>query len=373
MASLFSKPPGRPHAPDYVIIVCTILLIVIGLAMLTSASSDRGQVNFGDSYFYLKHQIFYGLTLGIAGFLLGSRMYYRRWQSMAIPLIAVSFFLLALVFTPFGLRSGGAARWIQLGPVAFQPSEFLKITFIVYIASWLSTRTNRHQEFWGGYFPFLAILGVTSLLLIFQPSTSVAAVLVTSALIMYFASGARLSYIFGTMLICVVGLAVLALVTPYRLQRIMTFMHPDTNTQGSGYQINQALTAIGSGGLWGVGYGQSTTKLKYLPQPIDDSIFAVIAEELGFAGASFIIALFAILALRCFIVAKKAPDKFGQLLLIGFGSLLTLQTFMHIGANSGLTPLTGVPLPFISYGGTALAIFMTISGIMVNVSQYSSL
>lgn len=370
MSKLFSSNSLRAHAPDYVMVVCTFLLVIIGLAMLTSASSDRGQLRFEDSYFYLKHQVLYGLSLGIILFAAASKFYYRNLQSFATPLLIFTFVLLILVFTPLGIKSGGATRWLNIGPVPFQPSEFLKITFIIYLASWLSSKPSRGREFWTGYVPFLLILGATCGLLVFQPSTSVAFILTITAMILYFVSGARFSYIAGTVFVGALAFLLLLYVTPYRMQRVMTFFHPTSNTQGSSYQINQALIAIGSGGLWGVGYGQSTTKLRSLPQPIDDSIFAVIAEELGFIGSTFLILLFMILSLRSFILAKRAPDKFGQLMLIGFGSLIALQAGMHIASISGLIPLTGVPLPFISYGGTALAVFMAISGIMVNISKY---
>ncbi len=371
MPKLFSSNPWKSRAPDYVIVVCTFLLVIIGLAMLTSASSDRGQLKFQDSYFYLKHQVIYGLSLGMLLFLLASKIYYRHLQTLAIPMLILNFLLLALIFTPLGLSSGGATRWLQIGPISFQPSELLKISFIVYLASWLSSRSNRENDFWNGYVPFLALIGITGLLLIFQPSTSIAFILIMTALTMYFSSGAKISYISGTLILGAAAFIFISYLTPYRWQRLMTYLDPETGAQTSSYQLNQAKMAIGSGGLWGVGYGQSTTKLRYLPQPIDDSIFAVIAEELGFAGSSFIILLFALLAIRSFILAKKAPDKFGQLLLIGFGALITIQAFMHIGSISGLIPLTGVPLPFISYGGTALAIFMGISGIMVNISKHT--
>ncbi len=371
MAKLFNSNNWRTHAPDYVIVICSFLLVIIGLAMLTSASSDRGQLKFNDSYFYLKHQLIYGLSLGIILFFLLSKIYYRHLQTFAIPLIAVNFLLLLLVFTPLGLSSGGATRWIQLGSLSFQPSELLKISFIVYLASWLSARSSRENDFWAGYVPFLALIGITGLLLIFQPSTSIAFLLIMTALTMYFSSGAKISYILGTLALGAVAFIAISYYTPYRWQRLMTYFDSESNARTSSYQVIQAKNAIGSGGLWGVGYGQSTTKIRSLPQPIDDSIFAVIAEELGFAGSTFIILLFSLVALRSFILSKRAPDKFGQLLFVGFGALITIQAFMHIGAISGLIPLTGIPLPFISYGGTALAIFMGISGIMVNISKYT--
>ena len=371
MSKLFTSNNWRNHPPDYVIVICSFLLVIIGLAMLTSASSDRGQLKFGDSYFYLKHQLIYGLSLGIILFIAASKIYYRYLQTFAIPLLIINFIFLIMVFTPLGVSSGGANRWIQFGPIAFQPSELLKITFVAYLASWLSTRSNREHDFWGGYVPFLALIGITALLLVFQPSTSIAFILIMTALVMYFSSGAKISYIVGTLILGAAAFILISYLTPYRWQRLMTYFDQESNTRTTSYQVNQAKNAIGSGGLWGVGYGQSTTKLRSLPQPIDDSIFAIIAEEIGFVGSSFIIMLFTLIALRSFILAKRAPDKFGQLLFVGFGALITIQTFMHIGAISGLIPLTGVPLPFISYGGTALAIFMGISGIMVNISKYT--
>jgi cell division protein FtsW len=353
------RAANREKSPDYVVVLSTFFLVIFGLIMLTSASSDLGQAKFGDSYFYLKHQLLYGLTIGIAGFVIASKFYYRHYQKLATAFLLASIALLILVFTPLGVTSGGATRWIN------------KITFIVYIASWLSNKSYRQQHFWGGYVPFLLISGTIGSLLIFQPSTSTAAIIIITALIIYFSSGAKLSYVFSTLILGLAAFLIISYLTPYRWERIMSFVDPGSNTQTSSYQINQALIAIGSGGLSGVGFGKSTTKLRYLPQPIDDSIFAIISEELGFIGASILIFVFITLILRSFILSKKAPDEFGKMLLIGFGSLIAIQTFVHIGAISGLIPLTGVPLPYISYGGTALAIFMTISGIIVNISKHT--
>lgn len=371
MKKLFSENSWRTHSPDYILILTTFLLVLTGLAMLASASSDLGQFKFQDSYFYLKHQILYGLIFGLAGFLAASKFYYRYYQNFAIPLLLFTFLILILIFTPLGVTSGGASRWLKIGPLIFQPSEILKITFIIYLASWLSKKSDRAESFWAGYLPFLIICGFTALLLILQPSTSTAVILLITALIVYFQSGAKFYYIITTLVLGLVGLLIISYLTPYRWERLTTFFNPEINIQSSAYQINQALIAIGSGGVWGVGFGQSTTKVHYLPQPLDDSIFAVIAEELGFVGSLFLISLFIILITRIFILSRKVSDKFGKLLLVGFGSLIGIQTFVHIGAISGLIPLTGIPLPYISYGGTALAIFMIISGIMVNISKYT--
>ena len=170
---------------------------------------------------------------------------------------------------------------------------------------------------------------------------------------------------------CILGIALVIVITPYRRARILGYLHPTQNLQGQNYQVNQALIAIGSGGLTGVGYGQSATKDSYLPTPIDDSIFAVVAEELGFVGAAALVALFAIVTFRMFWLAKRTGDQFGSLILIGFGTVIALQAFVNMASISGILPLTGVPLPFVSYGGTALAVFITMSGVALNVTRYN--
>ncbi len=371
MKNFFKIKSRLEHLPDYIIIFGTFFLVIFGLVMLASASSDLGQAKFGDSYFYLKHQIFYGLSFGILGFLFASNFYYRNYQKISVLLLLLSIIILISVFSPLGISSGGSKRWINFGPLSFQPSEILKITFIIYIASWLGNKSHRQRNFWGGFVPFLIILGTVALLLVLQPSTSSAAILILTSMIVYFYSGAKISYIISALILGIFSFLIISYLTPYRWERIKTFLEPGEKTQTSSYQLNQALNAIGSGGLKGVGYGKSTTKLHYLPQPIDDSIFAVIAEELGFIGSVILILVFIAIILRSFLLSSKIGDEFGKLLLVGFSSLIAIQTFIHIGANSGLIPLTGVPLPYISYGGTALAVFMTISGIMVNISKYN--
>lgn len=361
----------RAGSPDYLIVASIGFLVVFGLVMLASASSYLGQTNFGDSYFYLKHQLIYGLSIGLVGFFLTSFIYYRIYAKLAVLLLLVSIVLLALVFTPLGFSSGGADRWITLGPISFQPSEILKLTFVIYLAAWLSRKSERAKSFVGGFLPFLIVSGTIAGFLLKQPATSTVAILLLTGLIIYFTSGAKWSYVIGTVIAGVLALAMVISITPYRLNRIMSFLNQEANPLAEGYHINQAKIAIGSGGLFGVGYGQSTTKIHYLPEPIGDSIFAVIAEELGFIGSSLLILFFLVLVFKIFLLSKKTKDKFAQLLLIGFGSLIAIQAFVNIGAISGLLPLTGTPLPFISYGGTALAVFMTMGGVITNISKYT--
>ncbi len=340
--------------------------------MLSSASSDLGKIKFNDTYYYLKHQAELGLSLGIFGFLCGYFVYYRYYRKFALPLLLLSIAALGAVFTPLGIFAGGATRWVQIAGVAFQPSEILKITFILYLAAWSSNlKANRQDNFTAGYLPFLAISGVVAGLILFQRSTSAVAILMLTAVAMYFVSGARLSYILNTIFIGLVGFAIVIYATPYRFERVVGYFQGHMDVQGSGFQLNQALIAIGSGGVTGVGYGQSTIKYHTLPESIGDSIFAVIAEELGFIGALGLISAFFVVVLRGLVIAMRMRDSFGKLLMVGFVTVLSVQVFLHIGANVGLTPVTGVPLPFISYGGTSLAVFMTMLGMMLNISKYA--
>ncbi len=362
----------KSHRPDYFLISLIFVLIIAGLVILASASSELGRIKFGDSYYFLKHQILFGLSLGIAGFLAAYFLPYKSYKYASFALLIFSIILLALVFTKIGVTSGGSSRWLKIGPVIFQPAELVKLTFILYLAAWLSNlKMNRSTDFWTGFMPFILISGFIAALLVLQPATSTMIILMGTGMVMYFISGARLIHIASVIL---TGLAILGLIiwlTPYRLQRVTTFLDQNKDTSGAAYQITQSLNAIGSGGLFGVGYGRSTSKSSYLPDPVDDSIFAVAAEELGFVGSGVLIILFGLLVFRLFWLARNLRDKFGQLILVGFGSLVAFQSLVNMGAISGLLPLTGVPLPFISYGGTALAVFMTLGGIGANVSKYA--
>lgn len=366
------KRHQKGYQIDYVILTSVILLVLIGFVALASASSDLGKSKFDDTYFYLKHQGLYGLSLGIVGFFLAYHLDYRKYKKKMAPvLLFLGLGLLLLTFSPLGASQGGAARWLQIGPATVQPSELLKVFFTIYLAAWLAgVHRDRQKSLAESFLPFLAISGIVAGLLLIQRSTSAAVILMASALTIYFVGGAKKKYIFGTIALGLVVLSVVVIATPYRLQRVKSFLDKEANLETTGYQVDQALTTIGSGGVWGVGYGQSSLK-RSLPEQIGDSIFAIIAEEFGFVGASVVILLFLILVIRIFIVAGRMPDQFGKLLLVGLGTIVGAQAFIHIGANSGVIPLTGVPLPFISYGGTALAVFMTMGGIMLNVSKHA--
>jgi cell division protein FtsW len=357
--------------PDYFLLAALCILLVFGLAMLSSASSGLGKQLFNNSYYYLEHQLEFGLAIGIAGFLVGYFVPYYKFKNVAFVLLLISMAALVLVFTPLGTAASGSTRWLRFGPLSFQPAELMKLTYILYLAAWLSNSKKRATDFQSGLLPFAIISGVMAVLLILQPATSTVAILLGAGLVVYFVSGAPWKYILGIIGIAVAAVVLLVFITPYRMARITGFLHPTQNLQGQNYQVNQSLIAIGSGGLWGVGYGQSATKDSYLPTPIDDSIFAVVAEELGFIGAGALVALFGIVTFRMFWLAKRTGDQFGRMILIGFGTVIALQAFVNMASISGIIPLTGVPLPFVSYGGTALAVFITMSGVALNVTRYN--
>ena len=365
------RPRIKSKRIDYFFISLVFLLTAFGLVMLSSASSDLGKIKFNDSYFYLKHQIIYGLSFGLLGFFITVNVYYRRWGKWALIFLFISIALLILVFSPLGFLAGGAKRWLYFGGFTFQPSEIVKFTFLVYLAAWLSKNKDRARSFIAGFLPFLLLLAIIVFILLLQHSTSTALIILATTLLVYFTSGAKLKFIFSAVFLVILVLPLVIYLTPYRWERVMTFLNPQSDPLGKSYHLNQTLLAIGSGRLWGRGYGQSTTKIHYLPEPIGDSIFAVIAEELGFVGAASLIIAFFLLIWRGFLIAFKNSDNFAKLLAVGFSLMIGLQVFVHIAALSGLIPFTGVPLPFISYGGTALAVFLTMAGVIANISKYT--
>lgn len=348
--------------------ILTFTLIMLGLAVLSSASSNMGKIKFDDTYYFVRHQLINGFAVGMAGMLAGIFVPLKYIKKGAFVFLLLNIILLGLVFTPLGGGFGTANRWIDLYGVVVQPSELLKITFIVYLSAWLSGgRKNRRDDLMEGLVPFLIICSIIAVLLLMQPATSILAILLIVAFAIYLISGMKLSFIPIMFGLAALGIGAMIIVTPYRMNRITTFLNPSADLQGKSYHLNQALTTIGSGGLTGVGYGQSKLKISSLPEPIGDSIFAIVAEEFGFIGAIFFILLYFFYSFTGLIGSLEVKSEFGKLVLIGFSSLIGIQAFVHIASISGVIPMTGVPLPFISYGGTALAVFMTMSGLMINI------
>lgn len=359
---------------DYGLIGIVSVMILFGLIVLLSASSPNAYKQFGDSYYFLKHQVIFGLIPGIAGFIAFSRIPYTIWKKHAWNLLLVSIGLLLLVFIPgFSAGFGTSHSWVTIGGFfSIQPSEIAKLTFLFYLAGWLSTRDERGvRDVNTGLIPFLSVLGVIAVLMILQPDTGSMTILAAMSLIVYFMAGAPVSYVAGLIAAGLAGISLLIAITPYRAARFTTFLHPELDPKGIGYHINQALLALGSGGFFGFGYGHSRQKFQYLPEVAGDSIFAVIGEEMGFVVAVLVIGMFLVLLWRLIEIAKRAPDKFSKYIVIGVASWIVVQAFENIASMVALMPITGVPLPFMSYGGTSLVMLMCAIGVVLNISKHT--
>lgn len=355
---------------DRILLYAVFGLVVFGLIMIASAGIGYAKTRFGDEYFFLKRQLLFGVLPGLLILMVLKNINYQIWKRFAFLFFIVSIILLFMVFIPgFGTKIYGASRWLQLGPLSFQPSEMLKISLILYLAAWLANKKEKIQDFYEGLMPFLVVIMGVSFLLIKQPDIGTLGVVALTAISVFFVSGAKLGHIF---LLGLGGLGTLGLLIKmesYRMDRLLVFLHPELDPRGIGYQINQALLAIGSGGIFGVGLGHSMQKFNYLPEPVGDSIFAIIGEELGFVGILIPILLFSVLVVRGLKIARNAPDMFGMLTAVGIVSWIMLQASINIAAISGLAPLTGIPLPFISYGGTSIVFLLAAVGILLNISK----
>lgn len=372
-AKLFQRAFGHSETgkPDYFFVSAFVLLVVIGIVCLSSASAVVSYQKFGSSYYYIIHQLLFGLIPGGILCYAMSRLDYHIWARYAPTFLIASIVLLMLVFVPgIGFGYGGARRWLHVGSFLFQPSEVVKLTFLLYLATWLSRRgTKNVQDFAYGFLPFIIVTGLVTFLVIIQPDVGTMAVIGAIAFVMYIMGGAAASHIWLA-IGAATGLFLLLINTAsYRLRRFMTFLHPELDPLGIGYHINQALLAVGSGGLFGRGFGHSRQKFAYLPEVTGDSIFAIIAEEMGFFFAVFLIGLFVFLALRGLRIANKAPDDYGKLIAIGVTTWIIFQALINIAAMLSLLPLTGIPLPFVSYGGSSLLVSLTAVGILINVSR----
>lgn len=356
---------------DRTLLVIIALLVIIGFFIFSSASLGllaREGARFSSVAF---NQIVFGILGGTFALLVMSQIYYRNWRQYAFYIFLAAIALTLLVFVPgIGFSHGGAQRWIEVGGFSFQPAEVLKFAFIVYMATWLSGMHKQITSTTKGTLPFLGLVGLVGVILLLQPDTDTFLVIATATTAMFIVAGGRWRDVFVLGLSAIVLLALLAFTRPYVMDRIMTFVDPSADLLGSGYQINQSLIAVGSGGLSGRGFGQSIQKFEYLPEPIGDSIFAVYAEEFGFFGSFVLIALLAFFTFRGYKIASHAKDLFGMLLVVGFMTVIVIQAFLNIAAMLALAPLSGLPLPFISHGGTALLTTLAAVGVVLNVSKY---
>ena len=363
---------SRTHAPDYLFIASIAILTIFGLIVLSSASSAVGFERFGDNYYYLKRQILFGLLPGIVIFLILSRVP-RSWlQRYATLVFGAAILLLLLVFVPgLGASFGAANSWLSVGGFSLQPSELLKVALVLFLAVWLERRRSAEQTFLSGTVPFLLVMAIPAVPLALQPDIGTLAIILAIGLSMFFVAGAPLKHFVAIGVIGMVLFGLLIVSAPYRVARLTTFLRPESDPQGAGYQINQSLLAIGSGGLFGVGFGHSRQKLQYLPEVVSDSIFAIVGEELGFVATGGMVLLLMLIWIRIVRIARSAADTFGRLVTLGIGTWFVVQSFLNIGAMVGLLPITGVPLPFMSHGGTALLAALAGAGLVVNISRYT--
>jgi cell division protein FtsW len=344
-----------------------ILLVIFGIIMVYNSSVAIGVRDFSDQFYYIKEQL-RGLSIGLFLFGICTFINYKHWQKLALPLVIVNIILLLLVFVPgIGISALGAHRWIRIFGTVIQPAELAKFTLIIYLSSWLSQKENTK------IFPFLLIVGIFTGLVMIEPDMGTSIVLIVISLIIYFCAGTPVWHLFVIAPIAIISGAIMALAAPYRFSRLLTFLNPDRDPSGASYQITQALLAIGSGGIFGVGLGMSRQKYEYLPEANTDSIFAVIAEETGLIGSVILLLLFYIIVWRGIRIARLAPDNFSRLFAIGLVAWIGLQAALNIGAMMSLMPLTGIPLPLISYGSSSLVILLTALGILLNISRYTEI
>jgi cell division protein FtsW len=362
----------KPKGIDRIFFGIVIALVVIGVIMFTSASLGILARNEAKFYSVIFAQFVFGLCGGLIALYLGLRIPYKFWRKFSLPLLLVSIVLTGLVFVPsLGSLHGGARRWINIFGVSFQPVEFLKISFIIYFAAWLSWVKGKIKDLTlSTILPPIVLLGIIIVLLLKQPDTKSIILMIITAVSMLFVSGAPWKYILGMLGVSLFAFAVLVAFKPYLMQRVKTFMDPSQNASSSSYQLQQSLIAVGSGGAFGRGLGQSIQKFNYLPEPQGDSIFAVVGEELGFFGSVTLILLYVAFALRGYRIGYQAPDSFSKLLVIGIITIIMAQSFMNIASIIGVFPLTGVPLVFISHGGTALLLSLGTMGMVLHISRF---
>lgn len=355
---------------DYWLLFTTFILCIFGVLMVYSSSAMISLQEYDVSNFYFKKQLLW-LGIGIVGMMIFSAIDYRFWQKNALWLLIITIGLLILVF-PFSADISGAQRWIKIGGFTLQPSEICKLTFILYLAAWLTKKGEGIRDLRYGFVPFIIIVSLIAFLIMKQPDMGTMSIIAFVAVVMFFIAGASLTHMVAGVLVVAGSFYLLIKSAPYRMQRFLVFLNPSNERLGAGYHINQALLAIGSGGLFGLGFGNSKQKYLYLPEAHTDSIFAIIVEELGFFRSSLVIIAFLFIVWRGYKIAKHAPDVFSRLTAIGITSWIVIQTFVNLGAMLGLLPLTGIPLPFISYGGSSLITLLAGVGILLNISKQVS-
>ncbi|NIO05947.1 MAG: putative lipid II flippase FtsW [Proteobacteria bacterium] len=354
---------------DFSILLITLILAGFGIVMVYSTSAILAADELKDSFYFLKKQALFA-TGGVFLMALAMRINYHLWQKLAYPILAVSLLLLTLVLVS-GTEASGATRWLYVGPLSFQPSELSKLALVVFLSYFLTKKGAKIRTFQFGFLPAILIPGAMILLVIHQPDFGAALFLGIIVMLMLFAAGTRLSYILSMALIAAPVVYYLIVKVPYRLHRIMSYLNPWNDPQGTSFQLVQSLVAFGGGGIFGSGLGQGKQKLFFLPAPHTDFIFSVIGEEIGLIGALIVLGLFLVLCIRGIRVSLDAPDEFGTYLGLGITSLISLQAIINMAVVLGLLPTKGLTLPFISYGGTSLVVSFVSVGILLNISSHA--
>ncbi len=358
----------RRHV-DRIFLIITVSLLLIGFLIFSSASLGL-LARTGAQYSTLAVKQLFSVGLGIIAMLALARIPYRTWRPWALHIFIAALILSLLVFVPgLGFTYNGARRWIVVGGFSLQPSEFLKYASIIFTAAWLASTPRLEHRYTKRLIPFLGIIGAITAVLLLQRDSGTLLVIVASLTAMYVVAGAPWRDVGILAVVGVVGATLLVLWRPYILQRFLTFLDPSSDPLGAGYQLQQSLIAIGSGSWLGRGFGQSIQKFNFLPEPIGDSIFSVAAEEFGFLGGLLLLSLFALFAYRGLSIAMRSRDIFGGLLVVGIVIIIVLQSFVNIGSMLGVLPLTGVPLLFISNGGTAMVGALAGVGLVLSVSR----
>lgn len=359
---------------DKPLLTTIVILLLSGLVIFGSAALGVLAVNDIKFYSVLKTQLIYALIGGSTALCIGASIPYRLYQKYALHLFALALFTTALVFVPgLQLYHGGAHRWIDIGPFSVQPSEALKFAFVAAVAYWCTKYRHLFGDYRYGLLPYLFAAGLVSVLLLAQPDFGTYLVIMTASFVTYFVGGARKKHIYTLIIAGIIGVVLLISLRPYMLERVKTFFDSGHDPRGSSWQLNQSLIALGGGGLTGRGLGQSVQKFNYLPEPIGDSVFAVLGEELGFLGVVMLVTLYGIVGVRGYVISKTSSDQFGRLLAMGIVAIILGQATLNIGSMLGLLPLSGVPLPLVSHGGTALMVALFELGVLLNVSKESSI
>lgn len=357
---------------DSVIFYTTMLLVFIGIIMVFSASFVQSSFKHHDAYYFLKRNVVYAI-LGFISMMIMSNIDYRFWKKNATTIGIVAVILLILVITPLGIKANGARRWLGVGGLTIQPAEIAKFAAIIITAKIIEIRYDKMKSLTKGVIPVLIVPIAFFALIMCQPNMSTAGTIILVVFVMVFVAGMNMKFVIAMFGSGVGAFLLLALTSEYRLKRILSFLDPFQDPLGNGYQVIQGLYALGSGGLFGMGLGKSQQKWFYIPEPQNDFIFAIIGEELGLVGCAIVIMLFVILVYRCVRIALKCSNVFACMTVIGIGGQIGIQAALNIAVATSSMPVTGVALPFISYGGTSLIIFMSAVGIVLNISKHVKL